>query len=127
MQINVNCAELADTVSALRNFVKIPLPARYAYRFQSVARVLDGKWNNIRESHDQLVRKYGKPSEDGKSIVVTSENVEVYSKERDDLLSGTMEIDFEPIPLSALGNAQVSIQEMSWLRVFFYDDDPASQ
>lgn len=122
MQIKVTLGELSEVVGSLNSFVKIPLPAKYAYRFQKVAKFLQSEWNDLKQHHDDLVRKYGKMNDDGTSIQVTPENIAEYVKDRNDLLGETITIDFEPMPVSLLEDGKMSIQDMAWLDRFFVDD-----
>lgn len=124
MQITITLGELSEVVSSLNNFVKIPLPAKYAYRFQKVAKQLQAEWNDLRKQHDNLVRKYGKENEDGTLIQVTPENGPQYLKERNELMAETLTIEFEPMPISLLEDGKMSIQDMAWLDRFFLDDSP---
>lgn len=122
MRIEIRLDELPEIVSSLNNFVKVPIPAKYAYRLQKIVRTLRGELEDLKKHHEDLVRKYGTESEDRKSIHVDPENIPAYSQEAKELFSETTAVDFEKMPLSLIGGGLISTHDMNWLERFFDDD-----
>jgi hypothetical protein len=122
MQVKITLEELLEIHQSLSTFITIPLPAKYSYRFQKVAKILQSEWNDFKKNHDNLIRKYGKPNAENTQIQVTPENLANYAKERNEMMSKVISFDFEPIPISLVADSKLSVQDMAALEKFFVDD-----
>ncbi len=121
MKIQITLAELNGIVDSLNSFVKLQIPIKYAYRFGKVAKILQKELLSFKEQYNNLIKKYGETLDDG-NIRVSAEKRSLFIQESDDLQKEIIDIDFEPIPLSALSNTNASIADMAWLEKFFIDD-----
>ena len=66
----------------------------------------------LEENRVKLVKKYGTPNKDQNSIGVGPENVNKFYTELNELMGITIELDFEPIPLSEFGNIEISATDI---------------
>jgi len=121
MKIEVTLAELNSVVESLNNLVKVPMPAKYAFRFGKVAKQLQSELADLRTHRNALYTKHGETQEDG-NIQVKPENLQNFYKEVEDLLSEKIDLSFEPMPISLLNDSTVTIADMAWLDKFFVDD-----
>jgi len=121
MEIVVTIAELSEVVNSLNNLVKIPISAKYAYRFQKVAKILQFELQEVKKQSEDLVRRLGEPTEDGSQIRVKEENMKKFSEERNALFLETITVNFDPMPISDFSE-KITITDMAWLEKFFVDD-----
>lgn len=119
--IQMTIGELSSIIDSLNVVVKTPMKAKYAYKFGKIAKSLQVHMNEFRVNRDALIRKYGKP--DGDTIKVTAENSSKYAEEIREMASKVIELDFEPIPVSVLGEHKFTSLDMVGLEKFFYDDE----
>lgn len=121
MQIEVTLAELNNVVDSLNNFIEIKIPAKYAFRFGRIAKNLQTELASLKEHRNDLYRKHGEEKSDG-TLQIPESNMQEFYKEVEELLSEKIMVDFEPMPISLLGDSNVSIATMAWLENFFIDD-----
>jgi len=121
MQIEVTLAELNNVVESLNNLVKVPMPAKYAFRFGRIAKAFQKELIELKEHRNEIYRKYGTEKEDG-TIEVDKSKLKEFYEEVEGLLSEIIKVDFDPMPLSLLENSNVTIADMAWLENFFIDD-----
>ena len=120
-KITFTINEISSIVDSLNTIVKTPMQAKYAFKFGKVAKSLQKDLDQFRLQRDALIRKYGKA--EGDTIKVTPENSEKYAEEIKNLALQPIEIDFNPLPISVLGENKFTSLDMVWLDKFFYDDD----
>ena len=130
MQIEVTLAELNSVVEGLNKLVETPMPAKYAFRFGKVAKQLQGELQELQQQRNELYKKYGEQQENG-SLTIPPAKVNDFYGEVEELLKESVNVNFEPMPLSAIGDSEVSIATMAWLDKFFVDDlnpdEPAAE
>lgn len=133
MKLEITLRELAPVIQSMNNFVEVPLPAKHSWRLSRVMKKLQEDIQDFNTSRQELFDKYGTEakmtdeqakmaSPGSKAIQITEENREVFAKELDELLNETIEIEFEPIPISMFADSNLSIADMANLEMFFDDD-----
>jgi len=122
MKIEITLGQLNNVLTSLNGLVKVPLPAKYAYRFGKTAKQLQEELATLRENRDNLIRQFGEPNQEKQNIEVPTEKMEAYIEQYNSLMGEKIEIEFEPMPLSLFGETNVTAADMAWLDEFFVDD-----
>ena len=135
MKLTITLRELSPIIQSLNNFVQVPLPAKYSWRLGKVMKKLQSEVDEFNKSRTVLFEKYGEEideenqvktppgSSPGKQFRIKEENMEIFTKELEDLLLESLTINFDPIPLSLVEESSMTIADMANLEVFFVDDD----
>lgn len=114
--------------TGLLKLLQMDLPAKPAYR---LGRLLDGitsEMKRVNKVRDMLLKKYGEQTmvmENGKvvnkDIKVKEEFLETYNKEMNQLLDTEVELWYNPMSLSELGDVSLAPIDMISLIPFFKD------
>jgi len=125
MQMDISYRQLAEMSGSLNNLIKVEMLAKFAFRFSKVAKLLQEELKNLNEQKEELIRKYGDEieTEQGIGMQVSQENSEKFFEEWNGVLDETISVSFSPIPISAIGNSNVTIADMALLEEFFLDDE----
>lgn len=135
MQLTITLRELSPIIQSLNSFVQVPLPAKYSWRLGKVMKKLQAEVDEFTKSRTALFEKYGEQIEEenranlppgaspGKQFKIKEENMEVFGQELEELLSESITISFDPIPLSLVEGSSMTIADMANLEVFFEDDE----
>lgn len=135
MKLTVTLRELTPIIQSLNNFVQVPIPARYSWRLGKVMKKLQAEIEEFNASKNELFRKYGEevqiPSQApgmpaGRQMRIREEHMTQFTSELDELLSESVTINFDPIPISLVENSEMSIADMANLEAFFEDDSASS-
>lgn len=133
MELNITLRELSPIIQSLNSFVQVPIPAKYSWRLSKVMKHLQGEVDSFNQHRNDLFEKYGEEVDNpdlpegmpgGKSYKIKPEHVETFQSELNELLSETISIEFDPIPISLVADSPMSIADISNLSVFFLDDAP---
>lgn len=131
MQLTITLRELSPIVHSLNNFVQVPIPAKYSWRLSKVMKRLQSEVEEFNKSRAALFEKYGEEIDadnvgiEGKQLRIKEENMDVFYSEFNELLSESITISFNPIPISLI-ESSMTIADMANLSVFFEDDDENS-
>lgn len=133
MKMTVTLRQLSPLIESLNKFVQVPIPVKYSWRLGKVMKKLQAEIEEFSISRNDLYVKYGDEVEGaeegqpgvggGKKYKVPNENMEVFISEMNDLLEETVEIEFEPVPLSIVEDSSISIADMANLEAFFIDEN----
>ena len=116
--------ELVFMKKALANFLSTKIPASTAFKTISLAKAADDTLRSLEERRGSLIKSFGAINEEK-----SEEGNEVWSipgdkqKEFDELLNAileeTVDVDFEPIPISELGAATIATADMVVMEKMF--------
>jgi hypothetical protein len=119
MPITITLGEIANSQAAWLKLIAADLPTKPAYWVGKKYRKVEPEIIDYQKKHDDLVRKYGKPSEiEPGKIEVTRENVEVFQKEIGELRSIEITLDFDPIKLADIEQAKLIGRDFALLGKF---------
>jgi len=131
MNLDITLKELSAIISSLNSFVQVPIPAKYSWRLGRVMKKLQVEVESFTDQRSKLFEKYGEEVESeseekkmqGVQFKIKAEHMDVFTKELNDLLQETIEIEFDPIPISLIEDSNMTIADMVNLDVFFFDDE----
>lgn len=117
MAIELTVRQIFDSAEAMQQLATIPLPASVSFRITRMAEqmneVLAGVQRTIKGRRQTL---FG----DSDPAKASEEKREAWEEEIEGLLDNRVEVIGEPIPIGALGSAEVTPQtlyQLSWLIV----------
>lgn len=135
MKTKVTLRELSPIVQSLNNFVQIPMPAKYSWRLSRVMKKLQSEIEDFQKSRLELVKQFGEVVDEDDNPVegadvtmpnarvrIKQDQLEQFTTELEDLLNETIELSFQPIPLSLVMESNMTIADMANLEIFFEDD-----
>jgi len=94
---------------SLKSLVKKEMPAAVSYQLAKFIKKMSEELIIVEEQRIKLVKKYSVAEDDTEqSTMVAPEHQEQFMKEFSDLLEQEVEIDFEPVKLSSLGDIVIS-------------------
>jgi len=100
---------IKDTIVKILNS---DLPIKEAYRLSKMTETVFTEIGHVQSFRDQLLAKYGTPSEDG-NIMVGQENKEEFLEKYNELLDQDFEGDLIPLDLEVLDNAGVKLSPIN--------------
>jgi hypothetical protein len=104
---------------SLGKLITYDLPVATAFRLSRLAKQAKSEMDTLEESRTKLVTLFGdKDPDDPSRIKVTPQNLDKFSEEMRKLLAVEVNIDFEPINLSDLGDIKLSALDLANLDVF---------
>lgn len=105
--------------NSLTKLINLDLPITTAYKFSRLVKKIREELATFEESRVALVKKYGNKEDTSGTVRVSLDATEEFSNELKKLLEVEIEVDFEPIPLSDLGDIKMSAVDISNLEIFF--------
>lgn len=112
-------SEMLNASEALKKVAAISLPAKTSYRLMRLAKKFDSEIKTFDAKRFELLKKYGEETAEKKGYYqIKPENVEVFSKEMEGVVSEEVELDYEPITLDMFGEAKLSAIELLNLDAF---------
>jgi len=123
--MKITFRQIVDVLPSLNKVISSSLPAKTAYRFAKLAKVVKEETSLYDEHRLNVFKKFGNETKNEKgeiSIVVPEENMAAFTKELGDLndsaFAQEFEISFEPVSVDDLGNLQLSALDMVALDKF---------
>lgn len=95
------------------------LPVKVAFRLGRLVKNLNPLVQDVEKSRMDLVKKHGKPDDNGETMSVPKENIEAFKKEWEEICAVEEEIIFQPLRVEDLGNIDVSAQLLLSLEKIF--------
>ncbi len=95
--------EVLEMKESLSNIISQPLPIKVSFKMSKIIKAIDEELEIYNNKNNDLIRKYGEETEDGK-IKVSDDNRESYFKEYKELLDVDIEIQLDPISVNDLGD-----------------------
>ena len=87
---------------SLQKLIAQDVPIKIAFKVGKIIKVLDSEYTVFEESKKKLFEKHGEENIE-KNLEVKPENMKVFTKELNELLSIEVDIDIEKIKLEDLG------------------------
>jgi hypothetical protein len=120
--ITLKLGEVKEIVSGLNQVMGERLPVKTAYSFTKLAKTIQNEYRTYEESRMKLIHTYSNKDENGKPSIVDGEydicDKQAFAKEFSELSNIDVEIDFNPISINDLGDAQISPVAMIALEKF---------
>ena len=107
----IKLSVLVNSKEALQRLIEKELPVKTAFKLNRFIKAVEPELNNFEEQRVKLVKKYGKEDEKG-NITVTSDNVEAFISELNDLLEIDVDIKFETISIDAFGDTTIPTKDI---------------
>ena len=123
--ITVTLKDILDGQETLQKLSGSELPGRTAFQIGRLLKKLETVLTEYNDTRIKLLEKYANRTEDGNfelndknEYQFTQENIEIYIKEINNLISEEIEIDVMPIRLEDIENLTFTPSEMAILEPF---------
>ena len=116
-------AEVWVLNSTLSKLFNKDLNIKIAYRLSKLLKKFNDEMKIVEEQRSELVKKYGKENAETKQIEVSAENQQSFMQEFNTLMQEEIEVDFEPIELSKLGDLSISAMDIAKMDGKIIKDD----
>lgn len=116
---------IKDILEATPIFKKVTafsLPAKVSYNIMRNMKKIEHEIKPFEESRLQLVRKYGKEGEDGKTTVL-EENLEAFYKDVASLLDEEIDVDIRSVKIDQLEGVKLTPNEIQFID-FMFEKEP---
>lgn len=120
---NSTIYQLASDLVSLANDNKIYIPAKANFFLQKNINVIAAAAQEIDKARIAIVQHYGKLSGDANQYVVSKEDIEVATKELNDLFAIEQDLDIKTIRLEDLGNAEFTAAQMQALMIMLEEGE----
>ena len=120
-KVNVKLLELREMSSALGKLLSSTMPVKQSYRMSKLAKCITKEMNDIEESRNDLIKKFGDKNDKGQIEIIDNDKKEEFNKEFADLLKEEVEITFVPIDLENIGEAKLTPFDIVALDIFLDD------
>lgn len=123
--IKIKLEEIREIVPGIGSILMDHLPIKASYWISKLAKKMDKEFKHFEEARMILIKKYGEVDEKGELVIKDNQYIfkdrESFDKEFTELRATEIEIDFNPIPLSMLGECQVTPASLLALDKFIDD------
>jgi len=113
--------EVLEAAPILKKITTFSLPVKAAYNIMRNMKKIESEIKPFEESRLQLVKKYGKEDETGKTSV-TEENLEDFYKDVASLLEEEIEVDIRLIKIDQLQEVKLTPTEIQFI-VFMLEQE----
>jgi len=124
--IKIKQEELVNIVVGLTDIITQPLPIKAAYWLKKLAGKIEKKAKDFEKARMAIIGKYGKRDDKGQLVIennnYTISDRETFDKEMFNLRNREIEVEFNEIPLSIFGNANVTPASLIALDKFIDED-----
>jgi hypothetical protein len=110
--MKLSLAEIKMLENSLTKVIDKDINIKMAFRLGKFLKTLNDEMRVLEDSRIKLVKKYGKENETTKQIEVPNESQSDFYQEFNGLMQEQLEISFEPIPLSAFGDIEMSAADV---------------
>lgn len=105
--MTIPLSEVVNSVDGLKALLECKLPVKVAYRISKlINNQIERELKNFNEARNKLIEEFGSENED-KTISVKPEKMSDYIAKLNDLLSEQVTLDWEPLDVESLGDAQI--------------------
>lgn len=119
ININININQLLNSIPALDVLFQQPVRAQTAFRLKMLTKEVNGLLETFNQTRLALCSKYGTLTEDGTEFdFENADNKRKFEEEYQELLNADVELQFEPMSVSSLGDALLSpihLESLEWL------------
>jgi hypothetical protein len=105
-------SEMFGITRSLPKLAEKELPVKISYRLMKLLKQCSLEMETLEEARVKLVEKYSEKVEGEDQVKVSDENTEKFQKEFGDLLAEEVEVDFDPIDISDLGDIPFSTNDL---------------
>ncbi len=119
--MNVKLVTLINSKEALQKLIEKELPVKTAFKLNKVVKLISPELENFEEQRVKLIKKYGTSDQDN-NITVSPNNLDEFGAQLNDLLNMDVNINFEPISLSELGDVTISTKDLLNLEYLIKED-----
>lgn len=123
--ITVTLKDILEGQETLQKLSNSPLPGRTAFQIGRMLKKLETVLGTYNETRTKLIDKYANHKEDGTpefndkgEYQFSEDNIKIYVKEINDLVSEEIELDVMPIRLEDIENITFTPSEMAMLEPF---------
>lgn len=123
--INITLKEIVDSAETMRKLSQESLKGKTAYHIARLLREIDKELTLFNETRGNLIKKYGDKDENGELKVdengicqFTSEEMEKFYSEMNDILNNIIELNANKITLDELEELDFTPSEMIILEPF---------
>lgn len=120
--MEMKIAEALVAREALDKLATKPYNAKLAYRIARMISKLDSELKTFEQKRIELIMKHGEKTEDGK-YTIKPENMELFSKTLNELLSETITIDRLPLPLAMFEDNPLEAADIMKLGALIGEED----
>ena len=113
-----------DGMEALKTLMGKNLKAKTAYQIARLAREVEKEMNEVNKTYQEIVTKYGTPSEENPDeYVVPKEKIEEYNSEIGEFMSTELELNVNKVPMRELEDENFTPSEIIKLEPFMEIED----
>lgn len=122
--IKVNLYNIISSNQIFNRLLKQEFNGRQAFLISRLMKAIGEEIDSYNKIKEEMIRKYAKKNEDGTNVVVNGiiqvmeEHEEQFSKELNELMLTTFEINAEPIPFDWLEEVKITPSEAYVLEPF---------
>jgi predicted ATP-dependent protease len=117
MQVKIET--LINVMGSLGNLGKMVLPIKTAHKLSKLTKMVNEELKTYDESRQKLVQKYKTDDPEDKGMVkIKPECVEEFNKEYKELVEIEVELNWEPMTYSELGDITISAVDLNALELF---------
>lgn len=113
----VTLNQVFEGKETIRRILSTPLEVKLAYRMNKIATVLLRKLKEIEKIRVDLVDKYGKEDDKGRTSV-PPENIKAFTEEFERELDKEIDLEVQPIPFSCLKSISISAADLVAIQPF---------
>jgi hypothetical protein len=119
--VKVKLHKIIDSVEQLKNLSSKELPATASFSLSRLFTQLEEELAVFETTRIKLLNTYAKKGDDGNYSFsdVEAENRDKFNKEFGELLDLEINMSYDPLPISHLGDVKLSISDMVILKDFF--------
>ena len=120
--MEVTLSQVYTSFNLLSRIVDQKLPIRMAFRFTRLIRELNKEWTSLEKLRSGLIETHGEAVEGQKgSFTVPPENREAFFKEFQELLSETVQVEWDLVSIEepGLASLELSVKDLSVLGWLF--------
>lgn len=105
--MKIKLREVLEAAGSFQVLQNKEVPIKVAYRLKRLANKLQSDINLYSENRNELIKKLGEKQKDGTFKVVDPEKLEELSNQTKELLNEEIEVEFNKIKLSELGDIKI--------------------
>lgn len=106
--MKLKLSEIVNNEKGIEALAAVELPIKISYNIKRLIRKIRPELDTYIEARNSLITELGEEDPKTKNITVKPENSQEYARRLGELLDVEVEIDFEPIKISDLGDIKVS-------------------
>lgn len=117
MAIKISFKQIFEGQRTLQRILDTPVEAKIAYRLNKITNVLLRKFKEIEKIRIDLVDKYGKEDDKGRTSV-PQEKIKEFTEAFEKELNTEIDLEVQPIPFSCLKTISISAADLVAIQPF---------